>query len=117
MNIQHETINSTISMIENRIEEAKVAHADLSRKIRDLEELQRRLHRERNSLTNQITLVSSLPNELLGLIFEALGFEASPKSPPTEIILSHVSQRFRNIATNTHLLWTQINISCRTPFD
>jgi F-box-like len=117
MNIQYETINSTISMIESRIEEVKVTPADLSWKIRDLEELQRGLHRERNSLKNQITFISSLPNELLGIIFEALAFKASPKSPPTEIMLSHVSQRFRNNATNTHLLWTQINISHRTPFD
>jgi hypothetical protein len=117
MNIQREAINSSILLIESRIDKAKAAHADLSQKICDLEELQRELHRERNSLKNQITPISSLPNEILGIIFEALAFTVSPKMPPTEIILSHVSQRFRNIATNTHLLWTQINVSNCTPFD
>jgi hypothetical protein len=33
-------INSTISIIESRIEEAKAIHTDLSQKIHDLEELQ-----------------------------------------------------------------------------
>jgi hypothetical protein len=104
-------------LIESRIDKAKAAHADLSRKICDLEELQRELHRERNSLKNQITPISSLPNEILGVIFEALAFTVSPKMSPTEIILSHVSQRFRDIAMNTHLLWTQINVSDCTPFN
>jgi F-box-like len=118
MNIQQRgAINSSILLFESRI-------ADLSRKICDLDELQRELHREcnslnreRNSLKNQISPTSSLPNEILGVIFEGLAFTVSPKMPPTEIILSHVSQRFRDIATNTHLLWTQINVSNRTPFD
>jgi hypothetical protein len=117
MNIQHKTIYSTILMIESRIGEGKVAHADLSWGIRDLEELQRGLHRERNFLLNQITLISSLPNELLGVIFEALAFKASPKSPSTKIILSHISQWFHSIATNMCLLWTQINISHHIPFN
>ena len=91
-------------------------HADLSWKIHHLEELQRGLHRECNSLKNQITFISSLANKLLGVIFQALAFKASPKSPPTENILSHVSQWFRSIATNTRLLWTQINIlQCLRP--
>jgi F-box-like len=117
MNIQRGAINSSILLLESRI-------ADLSQKICDLDELQRELHREcnslnreRNSLKNQVTPISSLPNEILGIIFEALAFTVSPKMPPTEIILSHVSQRFRDIATNTHLLWTQINVSNCTPFD
>jgi hypothetical protein len=117
MNIQRGAINNSILLIESRIDKAKAAHSDLSRKICDLEELQRELHRERNSLKNQITPISSLPNEILSVIFEALAFTVSPKMPPTEIILSHVSQWFRNIATNTHLLWTQINVSNYTPFD
>jgi hypothetical protein len=54
MNIQCGVINNSILLIESRIDKAKAAHADLSRKICDLEELQRELHRERNSLKNMI---------------------------------------------------------------
>jgi hypothetical protein len=117
MNIQNETVQGTVLVLGGRIEQIKTAHAYLLWKARGLEVLLQRLQNERNALRNQLSPVSSLPNELLSAVFEALASDMSPTSPPIEIVLSHVSRRFRRIAMNTRQLWTRINVSLDTPFD
>jgi hypothetical protein len=117
MNVQNETVQGTISVLGGRIEQIKTAHTYLLQKARDLEVLLQRLQNEHNALKNQLSPVSSLPNELLSAVFEALASDMSPTSPPIEIVLSHVSRRFRGIAMNTRQLWTRIRVSLHTPFD
>ena len=117
MNIQNETVQGTILVLGSRIEQIKTAHAYLLRKARDLEVSQKRLQNERNALKNQLSPVSSLPNELLSAVFEDLASDMSPTGPPVEIVLSHVSRRFRGIAMNTRQLWTRIRVLLHTPFD
>jgi hypothetical protein len=117
MNIQNETVQGTILVLGGRIEQIKTAHAYLLWKARGLGVLLQRLQNERNALTNQLSPVSSLPSELLSAVFEALASDMSPTSPPVEIVLSHVSRRFRGIAMNTRQLWTRIRVSLHTPFD
>ena len=58
----------------------------------------------------------SLPNELLGVIFEYGHLSSLRTRPPNEVVLSHVNQRFRDVAMNTRLLWTRIEVFVRTPF-
>lgn len=54
----------------------------------------------------------NLPSEMLAAIFEAGidPFSQEERSKPFEIIISHVSQRWRTIASRTPRLWTGINI-------
>lgn len=69
-----------------------------------------RLENHRNSFKIQMSPISSLPNELLGTIFE-YGYLSSPSlrmRPRVEVVLSHVNQLFRDVAMNTRLLWTRI---------
>lgn len=119
MNIQGKSGKGAVSVLENRIEKAKAAHAYLSRKTRDLAKLSRNLQSECNTLKNQLAPVLSLPDELLGVIFEALSSDIilMSDSPPIQISLSHVSRRFRHIAMSTRRLWTRIEVSLYTPFD
>jgi hypothetical protein len=90
MNIQNETVQGTVLVLGGRIEQIKTAHAYLLWKARGLEVLLQRLQNERNALRNQLSPVSSLPNELLSAVFEALASDMSPTSPPIEIVLSQV---------------------------
>ena len=67
--------------------------------------------------------VASVPNEILSAIFEA-GCHLPPRpqpsdsssetdewEPPFEILVSHVTRHWRNVAVSTPSLWTQIYIA------
>ncbi|KIM89986.1 hypothetical protein PILCRDRAFT_812781 [Piloderma croceum F 1598] len=56
---------------------------------------------------NMLAPVSSVPNELLSMIFQA-GYESS--SFPFEIIVSQVTRLWRRVAVNTPQLWTRIYV-------
>lgn len=87
---------------------------------------------ERNRLLNSYTLICSLPSEILSTIFilgQALELrdsflpedqsvsEASPPYAPFEVLMTHVSFHFREIAIATHLLWTSISVTSTRPID
>jgi hypothetical protein len=62
---------------------------------------------------NRDTCTSNLPNEILSAVFEA-GLCLSPTSQyppekPFEILVSHVSRRWRSVALQTHRLWTEVS--------
>ncbi|KAF5380424.1 hypothetical protein D9615_004647 [Tricholomella constricta] len=71
---------------------------------------------------NSFTPVCALPPELLSYIFElgqamelaelidADGASSLPIFQPFEVLVSHVSSHFRNVAIGTHLLWSYITI-------
>jgi hypothetical protein len=105
-------------MFDGRIAETKATHAYFLSTTRGLEGRLRSLERQRNSLKNQIATISFLPNELLGMIFEWCCLPSpSLQIGPIEIVLSHVNQRFRDVAVNTGLLWAKIEVLFRTPLD
>ena len=117
--MRNETTQIAIFDLEGQIAETTATHAYHLQIIHDLEARLLCMRRQRNSLKNQIVPISSLPNELLITIFEHC-YPPSPSSrtgPAIEIVLSHVNQRFRDIAMNARLLWSRIEVSFRTPFD
>jgi hypothetical protein len=81
---------------------------------------------EHDRLLNSCTLICSLPPEILSLIFmlgqalelydsflsedESVSEDSSP-CVPFEILMTHVSFHFREIAIATHLLWTSIDVT------
>src|SRR6266481_5601827 len=117
--MRNEAMQNAISTLEGRIAETTTTRAYFLRITHGLEARLLSLRRQRDSLKNQIAPISSLPNELLSAIFEHC-YPPSPSlrtGPPIEIVLSHINQRFRDIAMNTRLLWARIEVSLRTPFD
>ena len=117
--MRNETTQIAIFDLEGQIAETMATHAYHLQIIHDVEARLLCMRRQRNSLKNQIVPISSLPNELLITIFEHC-YPPSPSSrtgPAIEIVLSHVNQRFRDIAMNARLLWSRIEVSFRTPFD
>ena len=100
---------------EGKIGEERAANVDILSETRD-QQVMLHLASDRNSLTNQFAPILSLPNELLSAIFQQ-GHLHSQKSPPIEIVMSHLNRRFRAVAMYTRLLWAKIDISSSTPFD
>jgi hypothetical protein len=99
-----------------KVEEDKVANVDTLSETCDHQVMRLHFASDRNSLTNQFAPILSLPNELLSAIFQQ-GHLHSQKSPPIEIVMSHLNRRFRAVAMYTRLLWAKIEIFSSTPFD
>lgn len=62
---------------------------------------------EYNALHNMTVAVSSLPNEILAIIFE-IGHSSSTYASGFELLVSHVSQHWKDVASQTPKLWTTI---------
>ena len=116
--MQSEATQNAIVMLDGRIAETQATLGYFIQTARRFEGRLLSLQRQRNSFTNQLAPISSLPNELLSAIFE-YGHLSSPlrTTPPIEIVLSHINQRFRDVALNTQSLWTRIKVFFRTPFN
>ena len=70
------------------------------------------------SLRNQrVVITSSLPDEILGLIFFTAKQipRSSASKLPVELRLSQVSSHWRIVAARTSELWTDIEVSVRRP--
>lgn len=65
------------------------------------------LQAEYNSLHNDMAAISLLPVEILSLIFET-GHASSDVRDRFELLVSHVTRRWRSIAIGTPMLWTNI---------
>ena len=66
-----------------------------------------------NRLINDTALISSLPHEILSMIFEAGHAlqEAQPSGSPFELVVSQVSRAWRTVGTQTPRLWANVCIS------
>lgn len=91
---------------------------------------------EYTQLKNSLAAITILPNELLASIFEAgcnthdtwaiplptlhsarsklLGTQDPLQEPPFEILVSHITRHWRNVAHTTPSLWTRITLDTRT---
>jgi hypothetical protein len=75
-----------------------------------------------NELLNCNVPIMSLPNEILGEIFQTYHAQAQvegqmPYMLPTPVILSHVAHRWRNVALSMPHFWTNIQVSPGRPLD
>jgi hypothetical protein len=66
-----------------------------------------------NRLINDTALISSLPHEILSMIFEAGHAlqEAQPSGSPFELVVSQVTRAWRTVGMQTPRLWANICIS------
>jgi hypothetical protein len=66
-----------------------------------------------NRIINNTALISSLPHEILSMIFEAGHAlqEAQPSGSPFELVVSQVTRAWRTVGTQTPRLWANICIS------
>lgn len=62
---------------------------------------------------NEDVLIYRLPSEILSSIFMTCQRYGKPRSPPFQVIASHVSDHWRQIVLSTPLLWNDINLHIR----
>jgi hypothetical protein len=100
----------------------KAAHnesTDISHRVERLDNLVAEKQAHFGSVAVPTAPIASLPNEILAEIFEAgylLPRSASPERP-YEIVVSQVTRRWRDVATRTPLLWTEVHILPMPAFD
>ncbi|KAF7976484.1 hypothetical protein HWV62_6267 [Athelia sp. TMB] len=98
-------VRDRMSTLSNRLRTIHCSRAELIRQLDDLDLEAKSAQVEWRSLcTNDTAPVSSLPNEILSLIFEA----AKHPKEHNEVIISHVTRRWRNVALSTPRLWNGI---------
>jgi hypothetical protein len=96
-----------LASIAHRVESMMHTRADLLRQVATLDTAISCAELEYRQAINILAPVSSVPNELLSMIFQA-GYESS--SFPFEIIVSQVTRLWRCVAINTPQLWTRIHV-------
>ncbi|KAF7976437.1 hypothetical protein HWV62_6867 [Athelia sp. TMB] len=88
--------------------ELAIARRKLLLQLEELDTHTRALQREYNELQNLHAPISSLPDEVLGMIFEqGVLLEELPKSRFAPLV-SHITRRWRSIALETPRLWNTI---------
>lgn len=97
-----------MSSLLDRLDKLKTARAELALQLKVIEAESKDVQTEYNLLHNESLPVSVLPYDVLAMIFEA----AIYKVECFEITISHVSQRWRDIALRTPLLWAMIRHVC-----
>ena len=98
-----------ISSLEQRKEELKQELDNVSLELRSLKATYARK-------INEDVLINRLPSELLSSIFitcQQQHGKPLSKSPPFQVIASHVSDHWRRIVLSTPLLWNNINFHIR----
>ena len=109
MHTRNNSLMNDIVKLEGELVTMAAAEQDLVLQLESLRSSMQKLRFRVNHLRNHCTLIGSLPNELLGLIFES-GPSAIDDGGEFAMSISQVSQRWRNIAIGTHSLWASIRI-------
>ncbi|KII87160.1 hypothetical protein PLICRDRAFT_176946 [Plicaturopsis crispa FD-325 SS-3] len=68
------------------------------------------IHARGRVILNRRAPISRLPNEIMGIIFEHGVVQCTSGRIPFEILVSHVSHHWREVALSTPQIWTDIEI-------
>jgi hypothetical protein len=109
MHTRTNSLMNDITKLEGELVTMAAAEQDLVIRLESLRSSMQELRFRVNHLRNHCTLIGSIPNELLGLIFES-GPSAIDDGGEFAMSISQVSQRWRNIATATRSLWASIRV-------
>jgi hypothetical protein len=90
-----------------RIEDMRKARINLCNQVNALDTAIASAELEYSQVTNLLAPVSSIPEEVLSIIFQA-AYELS--TVPVEMIVSQVTQTWRRVALSTPRLWTKIHL-------
>ena len=101
------------------IEDLRVVRERLHHQAQDIEVSLKNAESEYNRLINQMAPLHLLPDEILANIFEVghatlYPVTTSRTGPAFEILVSQITQCWRNVAVSTRRIWTRIVISPRT---
>ncbi|KAK1219370.1 hypothetical protein PQX77_017894 [Marasmius sp. AFHP31] len=110
----HDSEMPHLSALHEVDEHLQGLHSRKSSLLNEIERIERQIQlaqTRRATLYNDAAPISKLPHELLSFIFLMAREEYTRGSLPLQVIVSHVSSRWRAVAINTPLLWTDIRVS------
>ena len=114
--MQKDSLRRSLAFLRDRLNGIKDEQESLRRKVGDLESELVAIERRCHEVVNQIFPISELPHEILGAIFTN---SASPNLTVAglkiEVVLSHVSRRWRDVAIRTPHIWKNVTVSPQNP--
>ena len=104
-----------LSSPSSQLDETKIVQVDHLHRDSGINTLSTFIQSEYKNAKAKAAVISSLPEEILAIIFETghVASSVEKTNRPFEIRVSHVSQRWRNIALQTPRIWTNI---CRVSY-
>lgn len=113
---QLEAIGDTRDRLCRQISDLQDQINTLQCQVDGYDEQSRTIQLEYNSICNRTAAVSTLPNEVLAIIFKTAHLSQGSKYR-TEVTISHVTRRWRHVALATPRLWTTIHRAMCESFD
>src|SRR5882672_1060959 len=95
-----------IDLLHKELQHLERTKQDCLLKVEEIDPLWHSKRAQLAHLVNEASPISSLPNEILAMIFEA-GYSSSAYELPFEILVTHITRRFRNIAIPNPQLWNR----------
>jgi hypothetical protein len=99
-----------IDLLHKELQHLERTKRDCLLKVEEIDPLWHSKRAQLAHLVNEASPISSLPNEILAMIFEAR-YSSSAYELPFEILVTHITRRFRNIAISNPQLWNRIRIT------
>lgn len=90
------------------LEKYRIARCGLVEQLEELDTQARAAQRELNSLQNCIAPITSLPEEVLAMVFEVGTHLRQKQGLHFALLVSHIARSWRDIALATPQLWTTI---------
>ncbi|KII92530.1 hypothetical protein PLICRDRAFT_102822, partial [Plicaturopsis crispa FD-325 SS-3] len=98
-----------VADLKNRAKQLEATERDLLQQLRQVQYTLAHVRSRVSSLLNRGAPVSRLPTEVLAKIFWHGDPAYKTQGPlPAQVIVSHVSRHWRQVAIDTPMLWTRI---------
>ncbi|KAF8588591.1 hypothetical protein K439DRAFT_1629595 [Ramaria rubella] len=119
----HIAVSGQIATLDQSLSQLQIVEDKLSGELSSIRNQIEDLRTQRAALRSRIAAIWTLPNEILGYIFEmgvveeqealmaGAADEENTDYERFQILVSHVCRTFREVAIHTHILWSQIHIS------
>src|ERR1700733_12574845 len=111
---------SSIAHVRSRIRSMESRRKDLLRQLTEVKSSLEECHADLALLRGESLSISDLPYEILARVFELArdpSLKVTPRLPRNEVIFSHVTRRWRQVAIGVPSLWTDILASPHTVLD
>lgn len=114
--MQKDNLRCSLTSLQDRAKDIRDKRESLLRQAGDLASELAVVEHRCHELANEIFPISELPHEILGVIFTS---SASPNltaaGQKIEVVLSHVSQYWREVAISTPHIWRNVIVSPQDP--
>ena len=113
--MQKDNLRCSLISLKDRANDIRAQRESVLRQAEDLAAELVRIEHLCHELANEIFPISELPHEILGAIFTSSVSPRHAVGLETEVILSHVSHYWREVALSTPHIWQNVTLSPQNP--